>query len=105
MRPPRASPTCEPVARLAAGRLLIRCRPLRTRAWTATVWLVALGALAAVHAPAGAQLQPSPLLNPCPTHHPVLRCPDLVMRRPYDLRYERVGGRIHLRAGNTILNV
>jgi lysyl oxidase len=78
---------------------------LRTRAWIATVCLVALGALAAVHAPAHAQLQPSPLLNPCPTHHPVLRCPDLVMRRPYDLRYERVGSRIHLRAGNTILNV
>jgi hypothetical protein len=27
------------------------------------------------------------------------------MRRPYDLSFERVGGRVHLRAGNTILNV
>jgi hypothetical protein len=79
---------------------------LRARAWRATVCLVALGALTAAAVPAGAQLPaPGPLFNPCPSHRPALRCPDLIMRQPYDLRFERAGSRIHLRAGNTILNV
>ena len=75
--------------------------------------VVALGGLSAALVPAGAQL-PAPTgprttttgtPDPCQQHRPRLRCPDLVMRRPYDLSYERVGGRIRLRAGNTILNV
>jgi len=33
-----------------------------------------------------------------------LRCPDLVMWRPYDLHYVRGGSRVRLRAGNSIVN-
>jgi len=43
--------------------------------------------------------------NPCLGHDPELRCPDLVMRRPYDLYYERVGRKLRLHAGNSIVNV
>jgi Lysyl oxidase len=43
--------------------------------------------------------------NPCLGHDPELRCPDLVMRRPYDLYYERVGRHLRLHAGNSIVNV
>jgi hypothetical protein len=45
-------------------------------------------------------------LNPCANaiQAPRLRCPDLVMYRPYDLYYVRGGSRVRLRAGNTIVN-
>jgi hypothetical protein len=43
--------------------------------------------------------------DPCVDHRPKLRCPDLVVRRPYDLYYERVGRQLRLYAGNTIVNV
>src|SRR5205807_4578579 len=33
-----------------------------------------------------------------------LRCPDLTMRRPFDLYLERSGGRLRLHAGNAIVN-
>jgi hypothetical protein len=49
---------------------------------------------------------PQRLDNPCldPVRAPRLRCPDLVMWRPYDLYYDRVGGRLRLHAGNSIVN-
>jgi hypothetical protein len=44
--------------------------------------------------------------NPCtdPAQRAKLRCPDLVMWRPYDLYYVRWGSRVRLRAGNSIVN-
>jgi hypothetical protein len=45
--------------------------------------------------------------NPCldTTRRPRLRCPDLIMYRPYDLYYDHVGGRTLLHAGNSIVNI
>ena len=45
--------------------------------------------------------------NPCldKTRRPRLRCPDLIMYRPYDLYYDHAGGRTRLHAGNSIVNV
>lgn len=45
--------------------------------------------------------------NPCldRTRRPQLRCPDLIMYKPYDLYYDRVGGRTRLHAGNSIVNI
>ena len=66
--------------------------------------LLCCGVALALGPSAPAQLQ-APAENPCHGHVPRLRCPDLVMRRPYDLYYGRVGGDLRLYAGNTILNV
>jgi hypothetical protein len=59
--------------------------------------------------PAGqaeAPVQPGPP-NPCLTEQAQgLRCPDLMMRRPFGLRVERTkAGRVRLRAGNSIDSV
>lgn len=44
--------------------------------------------------------------NPCWAPGPSrLRCPDLVMQPPFGLTVERIGGRDHLRAGNSIDSV
>lgn len=52
--------------------------------------------------PASAQEPPAPV----DCAEPALRCPDLRMRNPYDLRVERTrGGRTLLRASNAILSV
>jgi hypothetical protein len=39
-----------------------------------------------------------------PAQRARLRCPDLIMYRPYDLHYTRIGRRLVLRAGNSIVN-
>lgn len=39
-----------------------------------------------------------------PSHAPPLRCPNLTLRSPFDRFYERVGGRLLYRAGNSIVN-
>jgi hypothetical protein len=78
---------------------LIRCLPLKIRT------ILGLGGVAAVLASAAPAAAQVPRVNPCVAHDPPLLCPDLVMRRPYDLSYERVGRRVRLRAGNTIVNV
>lgn len=44
--------------------------------------------------------------NPCRVHTPRLKCPDLVMRTPYDRYFQRTrNGHILYHAGNTLLNV
>ncbi|MFL5821098.1 MAG: lysyl oxidase family protein [Solirubrobacteraceae bacterium] len=43
--------------------------------------------------------------NACrPDRTPRLRCPDLILRMPYDRYFDRVRGRIRYRAGNSIVN-
>jgi hypothetical protein len=44
--------------------------------------------------------------NPClnPAQSPRLRCPDLVIWRPYDLFYTYTGNQVRLQAGNSIVN-
>lgn len=39
-----------------------------------------------------------------PTRSPRLRCPDLILRLPYDRYFRRVGGRLLYHAGNSIVN-
>lgn len=67
-----------------------------------------LPALAASLAPSLAHAAPAaqPAVdNPCQGSKAArLRCPDLTMRRPFDLYVERSGGRARLHAGNAILN-
>jgi len=41
--------------------------------------------------------------NPCSDLS--LRCPDLILYRPYDMYYDKVGSQLRLRAGNSIVNV
>jgi hypothetical protein len=59
-------------------------------------------------APSGLPPGQPPLnpLNPCANREQArhLRCPDLIMYRPYDLYYARYGSRIRLHAGNSIVN-
>src|SRR3954469_11029735 len=45
-------------------------------------------------------------LNPCANRIQArqLRCPDLIMYRPYDLYYARYGSRVRLHGGNSIVN-
>jgi hypothetical protein len=45
-------------------------------------------------------------VDPCRVHSPRLKCPDLVMRTPYDRYFQRGGnGHILYHAGNTLLNI
>ena len=64
-----------------------------------------LVALAVVPAPASAQKPPNPCLDPA--QRAQLRCPDLIMRRPFGLRIDPFvrPGRVMLRAGNSIDSV
>jgi hypothetical protein len=67
----------------------------------------ALGAGAAPEPPPGAPprfaaVDPNPCITPFAR---ALRCPDLVMRRPHGLYTEASGGRVLLRAGNSIDNI
>jgi hypothetical protein len=85
--------------------------PLRHLLPTAVV-VVALAAGASAPAQTGGT-PPSPGQtpvrpdNPCvdKTRKPRLRCPDLVMWRPYDLFYTYTGAQVRLQAGNSIVNV
>jgi hypothetical protein len=54
-------------------------------------------------APASAAKPPNPCVDPIERQR--LLCPDLVMKRPFGLSLDRVGGRTVLRAGNSIDNV
>lgn len=92
--------------------------PTAARAAVSAVALVLLAALAAVLArPAGAQSggstpsasQPAagqfPGAGVCrPTRAPRLRCPDLILRLPYQRYFRRAGGRLLYHAGNSIVN-
>src|SRR5512147_1163813 len=78
--------------------------PFRRRIATT---LAAAGALAAAltAAPAGGQ-DGSPDVNPCNNPLLRLRCPDLRMAPPADLRVQRAGhGQVRLLATNHIVNV
>jgi hypothetical protein len=70
------------------------------------VVLLALAALG-VAAPAGGQdpAAPPPRANPCKDIALHLRCPDLVMSAPSDLRVVRNRGGVRLEAANHIINV
>ena len=62
-------------------------------------------ALTVVPAPASAQKPPNPCLDAA--QRAQLRCPDLIMRRPFGLRVDPFvsPGRVMLRAGNSIDSV
>lgn len=64
-----------------------------------------LAGLAVVPAPASAQKPPNPCLDAA--FRAQLRCPDLIMRRPFGLRIDPFvrPGRVMLRAGNSIDSV
>jgi hypothetical protein len=62
----------------------------------------ALICLVGALAPSAASGQPA---NACrPDRVPRLRCPDLILRAPYDRYFERVGTHIRYHAGNSIVN-
>ena len=79
-------------------------RRLRTSflAGSATALAVTAGVLAAGPASTRELVDPNPCIGPGAA---ALRCPDLVMKRPFGLRLERAGGRLRLRAGNSIDSV
>jgi hypothetical protein len=71
-----------------------------------TAALLACAATAlALTAPAGGQDTTSPETNPCRDPDLALRCPDLRMSPPADLRVQRAGRRLRLLATNHIVNV
>jgi hypothetical protein len=84
-------------------------RPIRTAAPLAVVALIAVAGVAsgAPEPPPGKPPQRAQVdENPCLTkrvHR--LRCPDLVMKRPWGMYSEIVGRRTYLRAGNSIDSV
>jgi hypothetical protein len=85
-----------------------------SRAILAAALLAALGGLAGLAGAARGQAggtapgatTPQGPVNPCtdPNQQPRLRCPDLILYRPYDLHYERVGRQLRLHAANSIVN-
>ena len=62
----------------------------------------AVACAATAMAPSAANAQGSDACRPDRT--PRLRCPDLVLRTPYDRYFERVRGRIRYHAANSIVN-
>jgi hypothetical protein len=91
---------CRHPVRKTAARM-----PARRRALAA---LTLLGALAIAPVPATAQEpppeQPPPDTNPCNDPLLALRCPDLRMAPPADLRVRQVGAVLRLMASNHIVN-
>ena len=84
-------------------------RGVRRALWL-TLPLLALAALVVATGGAGAQTARTAATGPNPCLEPIganLRCPDLVMRRPFDLRIDRRTKRRRtlLRAGNSIDSV
>jgi hypothetical protein len=66
---------------------------------------VVLSAVLAMTAPAAAHAPEPADPNRCNDPRLALRCPDLVMAPPSDLRVQRVGDRVRLLAENRIVNV
>ncbi len=79
-------------------------RPSPTRL-TLTTGAAALAASLWAAAPGAAAFAPNPCLDP--DQRRKLNCPDLVMKRPYDLELDRAvnRGRVVLRAGNSVDSV
>jgi hypothetical protein len=80
----------------------------RSLALLLTCLLGAFGARAAsaqTGGSGGGGAQPARGANACrPDRTPRLRCPDLILRTPYDRYFERVRGQIRYHAGNSIVN-
>jgi hypothetical protein len=85
-------------------------RPVRTALLLALVAIPVGGAAAQQPPPAPPPPPPNPpavvTTNPCPlAKRWHIRCPDIEMKRPFDLYVQRSHGRTLLRAGNSVDNV